>query len=193
MMRSQKSAAPLVIAIGSTNPQKVGATEAVFGKTSFRAQVIAIAVPSGVPVQPTGRDETIRGAEHRAYTALLQANADMGVGLESGIELLPGIGWFVCDYAVVVTRDDFKSIGGGTNLPLPTILAERILQGCELGDVVDASIGIENSKTKGGVAHFLTDGLINRQVVFELALACALAPVLTPEFYREQSIWRKLA
>ncbi|MEO7963075.1 MAG: DUF84 family protein, partial [Gemmatimonadaceae bacterium] len=49
------------------------------------ALVQHVAVPSGVPDQPWGDDETIRGARNRTVAARVALDADLGVGIEGGV------------------------------------------------------------------------------------------------------------
>jgi inosine/xanthosine triphosphatase len=179
-------------AIGSLNPQKVGAAEAIFKRLFPDAVLTAVDVPSTVSAQPNGRTETIRGAIERARCARLRADAHWGLGMESGIERYDD-GWYISDYCCVVGMDGFLSIGGGTNLLLPNPVVSLLLQGRELGNIMDELTGKHNTKQMGGAASVLTQGLVNRQAVFELILICALAPLLTPEFYQNSRSRRKSA
>jgi len=58
-----------LVAVGSTNPVKLAAARAVLSRAAPDLRVEAVAVPSGVPDQPWGDDETIRGALARARAA----------------------------------------------------------------------------------------------------------------------------
>src|SRR5690348_3871568 len=77
------------VAVGSTNPVKIGAVRAVLGGIAPHATVEGVAVPSTVSDQPFGDDETIRGARARAVAARERLGADLGVGLEGGVVELP--------------------------------------------------------------------------------------------------------
>ena len=57
------------VAVGSTNPVKVGAARRVVTRLAAVVEVTGVAVPSGVPDQPWGDEETIRGARTRARAA----------------------------------------------------------------------------------------------------------------------------
>lgn len=75
------------IAVGSTNPAKVAASRAVLERAFPQAEVVAVEVPSGVPPQPIGAEETAAGARQRARLALAAVpGAFLGVGLEGGID-----------------------------------------------------------------------------------------------------------
>jgi non-canonical (house-cleaning) NTP pyrophosphatase len=57
------------IAVGSTNPVKIGAVRAVLGVLARAAVIEGVAVASTVSDQPRGDHETIRGALARAAAA----------------------------------------------------------------------------------------------------------------------------
>ena len=48
------------VAIGSKNRVKIAAVESVLTRAGWNATITGIDVPSGVPDQPMGDDETIR-------------------------------------------------------------------------------------------------------------------------------------
>jgi non-canonical (house-cleaning) NTP pyrophosphatase len=54
------------IAVGSTNPVKIGAVRAILEPLAPNASIAGVAVRSTVRDQPLGDDETIRGALARA-------------------------------------------------------------------------------------------------------------------------------
>ncbi|MGD6950116.1 DUF84 family protein, partial [Bacillus mobilis] len=70
------------IIIGSKNPAKIGAVEAIFNESGI--EVDSVDVPSGVSDQPFTDDETIKGAVQRAELALKEGGGDIGIGLEGG-------------------------------------------------------------------------------------------------------------
>jgi non-canonical (house-cleaning) NTP pyrophosphatase len=78
-----------VIAVGSTNPVKVGAVREVFAGLAPLATIEGFAVDTTVPEQPFGDDETIRGALARAVAARDAAHADLGIGIEGGVSISP--------------------------------------------------------------------------------------------------------
>nr|WP_231736982.1 DUF84 family protein [Halobacterium sp. CBA1126] len=69
------------VAVGSGNPVKRDAVAAALPD----ATVDAVSVPSGVPEQPRGDDETVEGARNRAERALQSGEYGLGVGLEGGV------------------------------------------------------------------------------------------------------------
>src|SRR3990172_372438 len=87
--RRPPPSAPRRIAIGSQHPAKVAAATAVLRQAFPHAQIIALTVDSGVRPAPTSAEETIQGALGRARRALEEAGADLGIGIEDGIEETP--------------------------------------------------------------------------------------------------------
>ncbi len=120
------------IAIGSTNPVKVGAVANVLRLVYPDAEFITLQVPSGISAQPIGDVETRQGALNRARAALEATEADWGAGLEGGI-IQTELGVMTTAWCVFVDRDGRTGVGGGANMLLPEPVVSRILSGVELG------------------------------------------------------------
>ena len=117
------------VAVGSMNPVKIGAARAMIERIAPQATVRGIAVPSGVPDQPWGDDETIRGAIARARAAREVLDADWGVGIEGGV-IDAGNGVVrSCAWAAVVGRDGREGVGGSLSLELPAHVGMLVRQG----------------------------------------------------------------
>lgn len=172
------------IAVGSTNPVKIAAARAVLGPLAPDARIEGVAVASGVADQPMGDDETIRGATARAHAARAALGADLGVGIEGGcVEEADG-GMRTCAWAVIVDANGRSGVGGSLAMPLPATVAEMIRGGVELGHAMDKLIGADNTKHGKGAVGILTNGLVDRQKAYEVLVSYAVAPFVTPEFYR---------
>lgn len=168
------------VAVGSTNPVKVAAVRRVLERLMPSIRVDGVATASGVPDQPHGDDETIRGATNRAKAALAATGADLGVGIEGGVVDAPA-GMRTCAWAVVATPQGAVHVGGSLSMPLPDAVAALIRAGEELGPAIDQLVGTSNIKHGAGAVGVLTEGLVTRQQAYEVILAYALAPVLTGE------------
>ncbi len=166
------------IAVGSTNPVKVGAARAIVARLASDAEVTGVAVPSGVPDQPWGDEETIRGALARARAARLALDADLGIGLEGGVVAQADGSVRTCAWAAVVTRDGREEVGGSLAMPLPARVAALVRDGMELGHAMDAVTGEHNVKQGPGAVGILTAGLVTRQQAYETILAYAVGPLL---------------
>ncbi len=171
-----------LIAVGSRNPVKVSATEAVFSRLCGSVQVEALAVDSGIAPQPWGDVETRRGAINRALAAQRGVGVGWGVGFEGGL-LEVGDDLYVSAWCAVVAPDGRVSTAGGENLLLPPPVVEEVRRGVELGVAIDHLLGTEGSKERGGAIGALTGGRLTRTQVYESLLLMALAPFLTPELY----------
>ena len=170
------------IAVGSKNPVKVAAVRTMVTLTWPNAEVVALDVPSGVSAMPMSDAETLTGAKNRARAALTTAKADLGFGLEGGVNQEP-FGLVLMGWVVVVDGNGRTGIGGAARLPLPEHIAQRVVAGEELGDVMDDMLNDENIKQKGGAVGALTAGLVMRQDTFAIGVAYALAPFIAEGLY----------
>ncbi|MBX7117917.1 MAG: inosine/xanthosine triphosphatase [Gemmatimonadaceae bacterium] len=170
------------VAVGSANPVKLAAARAVLASVAPEATVRAVPVPSGVPDQPFGDEETIAGARNRARAARALDDADLGVGLEGGVVETPG-GMRSNAWCVVVHRDGREGVGGSLAMPLPDAVARMVREGTELGHAMDALVAARGTKHGKGAVGILTDGRIDRQAAYEVLVTYALAPFITPELY----------
>jgi inosine/xanthosine triphosphatase len=172
-----------LIAVGSTNPVKVGAVRAVMATRWPGARVEGISVPSTVRDQPFGDDETIAGAVARATAARDALGADLGVGIEGGVVEEPNGTMRTCAWAAIVDASGKRGVGGSLAMPLPSSVAALIRDGLELGHAMDRLIGAHDTKHGAGAVGILTDGMVDRQRAYEILVTYALAPFVTPSFY----------
>jgi len=170
------------IAVGSDNPVKVRAVQSVVSKIWPAASIVFLPVDSGVSAMPMNDRECRIGAHNRALIAQQDGASDIGIGLEAGVSDTFGtlmlMGWIVA-----VDSSGKAGLGGTARLPLPKHIAIRVVQGEELGHVIDDIMGDRDIKKKGGTIGALTAGLVVRQQAFETAVAYALSPFLTPDLY----------
>lgn len=175
--------AEMIIAVGSTNPAKVGAVSAVARRAFANARVVAVAVDSGVAAQPLSARETATGARNRAAAALAAVpGAALGIGLEGGLDPTPGGGDLV-NCCAIASPDGRLSIAWGVRFPLPPPVVERLVGGEELGFVIDDVMGLTGGKGRLGAVGLLTGGLVTREALWEHAVACALIPHRHPALY----------
>lgn len=166
------------VVVGSTNPVKVGAARAVLQRLAAGADVTGHAIPSGVPDQPWGDEETIRGALARARGACATDGAELGVGIEGGVVAMNDGSVRTCAWAAVVTRDGREGVGGSLAMQLPERIATLVRGGLELGHAMDRVTGEHDVKRGAGAVGILTAGLVSRQAAYEVLIAYALAPLL---------------
>jgi inosine/xanthosine triphosphatase len=166
------------VAVGSTNPVKLGAARNVVHRLAPGAEVTAIAVASGVPDQPWGDDETIRGALTRARAAREALGAQLGIGIEGGVVAQPDGSVRTCAWAAAVSADGREAIGGSLSLELPAAVAALVRDGVELGRAMDTITGQRDVKRGAGAVGILTAGLVTREQAYETLVAYALVPFL---------------
>lgn len=170
------------IAIGSSNPVKCNATRAVLKPLYPDAEFVTVDVPSGVSRQPWGDQETRTGALNRARAALQQTHADLGVGLEGGVQDSE-LGLMTTAWCVLVDRQGRVGVGGNACILLPEPVAQQVRSGLELGLAMDAFAQRDNTKHKNGAIGILTNNLETRQSAYELIIRLALAPFQNPDWY----------
>jgi inosine/xanthosine triphosphatase len=170
-------------ALGSTNPAKVAAVREALVKLAPRCEVAALDVPSGVGHQPFGDDETRSGALERARSALTKSGADIGFGLEGGVQLDGDRVWLLSWVAAVdpAGREGYAS---GLRMLLPPSLGKGLREGVELGTLVDDLFGVKDAKSASGAIGLLTGGAVSRTDAFADLVAMSLAPWIHPDHYR---------
>lgn len=169
-------------AVGSTNPAKLEAVHRALARLAPGCAVEGITVPSGVPDQPFGDESTRQGARTRAREALAQTSADIGVGLEGGVIFEGDEPWLV-SWVAVIDRTGRVGEASGLRMRLPASAAQRLRDGVELGDVVDALFDSHLSKQQSGAIGLLTEGFVSRTDAFADLVAMACAPLLRPDLY----------
>ena len=140
--------------------------------------------PSGVSETPRSREETMRGARHRASSVYDELCSEgkipaLAVGLEGGVahdESAPLLEAWA--YATDGSRGYF---GGSGSIPLPHGLSELVLvEGLELRLAADRYFGRLGVADKEGTFGVLTRMMVSREEAFARSLIHALAP-----FYNE--------
>ena len=175
------------VAVGSTNPVKLGAVKAgfqsVFPDDAF--VFISLEAASGVSIQPIGDAETRQGAENRACEARLKhPEADFWVGVEGGIETLSGTPDFMLTFAWVVVHSRLRQgQARSAAFALPESVAALVRGGMELGDADDKLFGTKDSKRAVGAVGLLTGNIITRETLYMPAVQLALIPFIRPELY----------
>lgn len=169
------------VSVGSTNPVKIAAVQAIFSRIDPRVLIMSLSVTSGVNRQPWSDEETRTGAINRACAAL-SSDVDYAVGFEGGvIETKHGL--MTCAWCAVVDQSGALGLGGGANVLLPSAINVAMRSGVELGKAMDALVGQVGIQQGPGAIGILTDGLVTRQSVYEQILALALAPFRRPDLY----------
>ncbi|MHB8905632.1 MAG: inosine/xanthosine triphosphatase [Melioribacteraceae bacterium] len=174
------------ILVGSKNPVKVASVKESFAKYFDNVDVIGIEVESGVSTQPVN-DQTFIGAQNRAIK-LKELNdtqnlsADYFVGIEGGITK-QFEKWFAFGCMCIIDKEGRIGFGTSPHFELPQNVVEKLLQGIELGDVMDEIMNQQNTKQKHGAIGFFTNGVMNRKELYVEGLKVALIPFLHKEMF----------
>jgi len=170
------------LAVGSGNPVKRRAVEQAVAETVKQPTVEAVPVDSGVSEQPSGRAETLAGAENRAANALAAGEYDLGVGLEGGVAEVDGTeGLFLIMWAAV-TDGEQVGHGAGPSFRLPDSIGDRVEAGEELGPVMDDVLGEDDVAEKQGAAGALSSGVVDRDDALAAGVAAAMGPFVTERY-----------
>lgn len=174
--------------VGSKNPVKVGATAAVLSRAlEGDIATTGVDVPSGVPDQPMTESATRQGAINRVNACLALdsfTENDWAVAIEGGVDNFEdGPATFAY---VALCHQGRWSVTRSASLPLPPAVYQALLQGEELGSVMDRIFRTENIKQKGGAIGLLTHNMATRQSVYEVALTLAMSRFHFPALYPDK-------
>jgi inosine/xanthosine triphosphatase len=173
----------MLISIGSKNPAKVAAVEQAFKGYSF--EIVSVDTESGVSEQPLTDEETIKGAINRAVSAFDVSGADIGIGLEGGVQETKH-GLFLCNWGALMARGMEPIIAGGARIRLPEEIAIQLLAGEELGPVMDQFAKKQNVRKKEGAVGIFTNGKIDRVEMFTHVVKLLLGQF---EFKKKTNNW----
>jgi inosine/xanthosine triphosphatase len=177
------------ILVGSKNPVKIASVEEAFLNYFANISVDGIGVDSGVNAQPIN-EETYTGAQNRAKK-LKEMNdsqnlgADFFVGIEGGITKQFGR-WFAFGCFCIIDKNGFMGFGNSPHFELPDIIVEKLLNGMELGDVMDDLLNEQNTKQKHGAIGFFTNGVMNRKELYVEGLKVAIIPFLHKDLFNQR-------
>ena len=187
------NAGVLHVAVGSKNPVKINSAVVGISKAllnEVQVEPVGYDVPSNVPDQPWGDEETKTGAINRAKAAYEAAKEDQKVvkyslGLEGGIAKIneDGVDALECFAWIAIFDGEKLGLARTASFSLPPAICRLVEQGMELGHADDAVFGSVNSKQAGGAVGHLTRGAIDRQAYYEQAVVMAMIPFLWPDLY----------
>ncbi len=169
------------IRVGSKNPVKVDAVKEYFPEFD----VESIEVDSGIAEQPKSLEETMRGAQTRAFRC--RDEADWGIGIETGIMPVESTstGWMnivICTiWTGLIWADGMSS---GFVVPKPVIeIAFR--DNVDLSEAV-LRAGLTTEKRVGykeGVINVLTNGKMARKPYVKQAIMMAMIQIDHPKLF----------
>ncbi len=168
------------VVVGSENPAKLRAVERAFRYAFGRVELKGIEVDSGIPPQPLGFSEILKGAFNRAREA--KKHGDFGVGIEAGgVERFGRI--FDHQVCVVITPENEVSLGVGAGFILPDEVEKRVKERKEMGEVMSEVSGIREIGKKIGAIGYLSKGALTRVELTYQAVIAALIPIVNKDLY----------
>jgi inosine/xanthosine triphosphatase len=171
------------VVVGSLNPVKLNATRNIFEKIYGEIDISPRDVDSGVPDQPFGLDETIKGAVNRAKKSY-SADVDLSVGIESGLMQTPNTITGYIDLQWCAIFDGEKvTLGVSSGFEYPPEVVKEVLSGVEVGDVMDRITGVDNLGTKKGAVSHLSRDMLNRTENTEQCVLTAMIPRMNKNIY----------
>jgi len=174
---------PVRVAVGSTNKVKVDAVRSIFTQVFGLVDVVSVEPEHAVERQPM-EDRVVEGAIERAKNAIGKAGADFGVGIEAGLFFNRRLGRYLdVQYCAVIDAGGRLTVGHGPGFEYPPSVVESVLRGGTVGDTMSSITGIEGIGHKQGSIGYLSDGLIDRTRLTEVAVLMALVPRIRTELY----------
>jgi len=171
------------IVVGSENPAKIKATKNIFERIYGTVDIVSFDVDSGVPSQPFGINETIKGAVNRARGAY-SADFDFSVGIESGLMETPNsISGYIDLQWCAIFDGEKTTLGVSAGFEYPPCVIKEVLDGKEVGDVMDNVTGVRDLGEKTGAVNYLSKGMLNRTENTEQCLLMAMIPWLNEDIY----------
>jgi inosine/xanthosine triphosphatase len=171
------------VIVGSMNPVKLNATRNILKKIYNKIDVSAVNVDSGIPDQPFGLNETIKGAINRAKNAFSD-EYDLSVGIESGLMETPNslTGYIDLQWCAIFDGD-IVTLGVSSGFEYPPEVVKEVLNGVEVGNVMDKITGVEKLGQKKGAVSYLSHDLLNRTENTEQCVLTAMIPRLNQKIY----------
>jgi len=169
------------ILVGSQNPVKINSAAEAFKKYFEDVEVTGISVNSGVPDQPV-EEQVLQGAKNRAGELLSLNNTqklggEYFVGIEGGIAKLTGT-WFSFGGICILDKDGNKGYGTSPLFELPKTIIDQLLEGTELGNIMDRLQNEENTKQKLGAIGYFTNEVMSRKELYVSGIITAMIPLL---------------
>jgi len=172
------------VKVGSQNPVKIKAAKNVLEKIYKEVQIKGVKIDPGVPDQPIGLEQTIKGAINRARRAY--KDCDLSMGIESGLLQAPHTLTGYIDLQWCATYNGkTTTLGVSAGFEYPPQVMKRVLEERrEVGDIMDKITGIKNLGEKTGAIAILTRGLLDRTENTEQCILMAMIPHLNPKLYK---------
>jgi inosine/xanthosine triphosphatase len=184
------------VGVGSINGPKLAAVRSALGAYAPDVTVEGVVVDSGVPEQPVGFDEIIRGARNRAAGAVSGCSYDLGIGIEDGLipyPVAPSSGEIAhlnigC---VAITDGERNSIGFSSAFAYPPACSIQAANDRQpIGVVFDRlwedrrgeSSRLPSALSTGNIGR-LSNDVLPRAEYTRHGVLCALVAYLQPDLY----------
>jgi inosine/xanthosine triphosphatase len=171
------------VVVGSKNPVKTNATKNILEKIYGNVNIMSVDADSQVPHQPFGKEETIQGAINRAKNAYCD-DFDLSVGIESGLMETPKsiTGYIDLQWCAIFDGEKI-TLGVSAGFEYPPGVIEKVLNGVEVGDVMDKVTGVDKLGQKTGAVSYLSKGMLDRTENTEQCVLMAMIPRMNEEIY----------
>lgn len=171
------------VVVGSKNPVKVNAAKNVLKRIYNDLTVHSLNVDSEIPDQPFGLDQTIEGAVNRAKNAFSD-EFDLSVGIESGlIEVPQTLTGYIDIQWCAIFDGNLITIGASSGFEYPPTVIKRVMEGFEVGDVMDEVTGVDDLGQKKGAVSHLSHDMLNRTENTEECVLTAMIPRMNETIY----------
>ena len=168
---------PVRAAIATRNPGKLRPAQRAL-RYLCGASIVMVDPPNGLPPQPVGSIEVVRGALARARKAFKELGGrGLGIGVEAGLlEFYTSTGYIEGQVAIVIGPGERASIGLSAAFELPHWIVARMKRGEELGRIYRARRSVGDIGESIGYIGVSTWGLVSREDLTFQAVAMALVP-----------------
>jgi inosine/xanthosine triphosphatase len=183
------------VRVGTENPPKLSAVRAALEAYVDTVDVQGVAVASGVPDQPVGFEEIVRGARTRARAALASGSCDLAAGIEDGLVSLPDLETLPLNIGCAwLTDGSRESFGLSSAFAYPDACAIGAFRDREpVGDLFDRlwqersglTTSIPSGRNVGNIGK-LSLGVLPRAEYARHAVLCALIRFLHPDLYADE-------
>ncbi len=170
----------ITILVGSLNPVKINAAKESFAQYYPIEDLVVVGhgVSSGVSDQPMSDAETFEGAKNRVEALkALGEEADFYIAFEGGVDFTErGIECFAWLYGE--SQSGTVAYTKSATFFAPESFRQPLLDGVEMGDVLDIISGQSNSKQKGGLIGYITDERMTRTQYYVHPGICLIPQLL---------------
>jgi len=171
------------VSVGSTNKVKVDAVRNIFTQAFGLVEVLSVEPDMTIPSQPF-EERTIQGAIQRARSAIEKTKTDFAVGIEAGLFYNKVLRRHLdIQYCAIIDSSGKMTVGHGPGFEYPPEVVKAVLEGGTVGDTMSKITEIEKIGHKMGSVGYLSDGMIDRTSLTEIAVLMALIPRIRKELY----------